>query len=523
MGDDDKVSAGQGAAVPLVLDSYGRLSKVPETGELEKVEDQHADNRSVIDRAGGVLGLELSDGLSAWKKGVRRPGWERLLERVQAGVSDGCVVWHTDRLFRQPPDLEKLIELAENGYKVYSARGERDLADPDDRFILRIEVAHAARSSDDTSRRIKRRFETFRKQGRTTGGPRRFGFPGKDATWTPGKKQTEADRPEVSAELVATERQALRDAAKLLLSEDGSMGKVVDLWNAAGVRTAAGREWVHASATATMQRPALGGYVAHNGIVAGRMEGEPILDQRTYDRLQAMFAGRKRGRVAGQSHVGTGILRCGVCGRKLTARTVTGKTYPDETVRATYFCAKQRRGCGRVFIDRRAVDAELLTFTVERLSDERHTSELAELKTRAHERLAAVRAEIEDVEKLQAGLSARVGARKMTLDAFDVANEPLVADLARLIAERDTLSAGVPEGPTEAASAATLVAEWNGGDVAEKRGMLTRAIGADRLTVLPGSRTGKRVFDRTRLKLLTPEAFAKLVAGWNATQLAGGP
>jgi hypothetical protein len=29
----------------LVLDSYGRLSKVPEKGELEKVDDQHADNR----------------------------------------------------------------------------------------------------------------------------------------------------------------------------------------------------------------------------------------------------------------------------------------------------------------------------------------------------------------------------------------------------------------------------------------------------------------------------------------------
>lgn len=96
----------------MVLDSYGRLSKVPETGELEKVETQHADNAKVIERAGGMLGMELSDGLSAWKRTVRRPGWERLLDRVKSGESDGCVVWHTDRLFRQPRDLEALIELA---------------------------------------------------------------------------------------------------------------------------------------------------------------------------------------------------------------------------------------------------------------------------------------------------------------------------------------------------------------------------------------------------------------------------
>jgi hypothetical protein len=44
------------------------------------------------------LGLELSDGLSAWKREVRRKDWERLLARVQLGASDGCVVWPTDRL-----------------------------------------------------------------------------------------------------------------------------------------------------------------------------------------------------------------------------------------------------------------------------------------------------------------------------------------------------------------------------------------------------------------------------------------
>jgi hypothetical protein len=38
---------------------------------------------------GGTLGEPLSDGLSAWKKGVRRKGWERLLERVESGESDG--------------------------------------------------------------------------------------------------------------------------------------------------------------------------------------------------------------------------------------------------------------------------------------------------------------------------------------------------------------------------------------------------------------------------------------------------
>lgn len=74
-----------------------------EAGDEGAGEDQYpvGDNRKVIDREGARIGEELSDGLSAWKKDVRRPGWEKLLERVKQGLSDGIVVWHTDRLFRQ--------------------------------------------------------------------------------------------------------------------------------------------------------------------------------------------------------------------------------------------------------------------------------------------------------------------------------------------------------------------------------------------------------------------------------------
>jgi site-specific DNA recombinase len=162
-----------------VYDSYGRLSGVPKTGELEKIEDQWSDNQVVIDRLGGVLGAALSDGLSAWNRTVRRPGWEKLLERVEAGEPAGIVVWHTDHPFRQPRDLEALIELGDHGFLVASAHGARDLSDADDRFILRIEVAHAARSSDDMSRRIKRRFQKLRANGQRTDGARPFGIPGR--------------------------------------------------------------------------------------------------------------------------------------------------------------------------------------------------------------------------------------------------------------------------------------------------------------------------------------------------------
>src|SRR4051794_5248884 len=105
--------------------------------------------------------------------------------------------------------------------------------------------------------------------------------------WTPSKGEMNADRPDVRAELGETERQAIRDGAALLLSEDGSASKVAKLWNAAGVFSVYGLPWVDATVLATLKRPALGGYLVHGGKVVGKLEGEPILTQRTHDRLQA--------------------------------------------------------------------------------------------------------------------------------------------------------------------------------------------------------------------------------------------
>jgi DNA invertase Pin-like site-specific DNA recombinase len=316
------------AAVP-VYDSYARLSKNPTTGEYEKIETQLSDNRLVIERLGGVLGRELEDGLSAWKRNVRRPGWEELLERVQSGQSNGIVVWHTDRLFRQPRDLEKLIELADKGFTVASARGTRDLSDPDDRFILRIEVAHAARSSDDMSRRVKRRLRTFKETGRSTGGGRAFGWPGRDRRWTPGPEETEEDRPMVSDELVEREREAMRQGTDALLAGISDRAIAKD-WNSQSLRTVTGLTFQHVAIKKTLLRPKNAGLIEDDdGTLIGSLPGEPIIAVEKFERLRAKYAARGRGRVAGEvgpGYIGSGVLTCGEpsCGYKIKVRNGDG-------------------------------------------------------------------------------------------------------------------------------------------------------------------------------------------------------
>jgi DNA invertase Pin-like site-specific DNA recombinase len=497
-----------------VYDCYARLSWKPDTGDLEKIEDQWEDCRGQVERLGGVLGKRLDDGASAWKKGAKRPGWDELLARLRSGVSDGVMVWNTDRLLRAGRDLEALIDLGDKGYRVASATGEYDLSDSDHRFILRIKVAQAEKESDDKSRRIKRRFQGKRERGVPHPTARRFGFPGRDLTWAPGEGQTGEDRPEVSAAVVRRERAALRAGTRDVVA-GVSWCAVAGSWNEAGLRTAHGREWVAVTVRSVLGRGINAGLIEHDGVVCARLPGKPIVDPESFGLLRALLVGRRRGRVAGDRSLGSGIVRCGLCDTPLSINGGGASvTYADGALRRQYRCNPQRRGCGKLSADMRGVDRELETFVVDTMCDRGYAESIALARSRVRERLVAVREQIAKIEGLQTALSVRLGALEIEVDAFDAGNRPLVASLKKLKTERDELTGGVPDGPARAMTRREAQAQWDAADIVEKRAMARTALGRRTMVVDPVGRHG-RGFDRTRVRIkqpATPAAPTVLVA-----------
>jgi DNA invertase Pin-like site-specific DNA recombinase len=98
----------------------------------------------------------VDNGASAWKRNRKRPGWDALMAAARRGEIRHIVCYHEDRALRQPRDLEELLSVSdEYGIMLYGRANARDLQNPDDRYALRIEIAHACRSSDDTSRRLQ--------------------------------------------------------------------------------------------------------------------------------------------------------------------------------------------------------------------------------------------------------------------------------------------------------------------------------------------------------------------------------
>ncbi len=276
-----------------------------------------------------MVGEYLDDGLLAWKTGVRRKGFETLLERARSGVTQGIAVWHVDRLFRQPRDLERLIDLADHGFRVISSHGSRDLSDPDDRFSLRIEVAHAARSSDDTSRRIRRRQQRYREEGRPVGGAPGFGFPRRQRA-PAGTARVDSvrrpdggsdggggvERPMVAAERVEAERRALREAVAGLLAGVTNQSQIARAWNTAGLLTASGQRWTSDAVRETLLRPVLGGRVEYDGELISRMPGGPLIAERAWLRLRALIESRRRGRPHSQRYLASGCCTAAGVGRR---------------------------------------------------------------------------------------------------------------------------------------------------------------------------------------------------------------
>jgi len=406
-----------------------------------------------------------------------------------------------DRLFRQPRDLERLIDLADHGFRVISSHGSRDLSDPDDRFILRIEVAHAARSSDDTSRRIKRRHQKYREEGRFTGGRPGFGFDRLDKTWKPGDGQTETDRPRVPAGQLAAERRALRDAVSGLLSGLTNQSAIARTWNAAGLLTTEGQEWVNNSVRDTLLRPTIAGRIEYQGELVSRLPGEPIIEERAWLRLKAKIDGRRRGRPISDRYLATGLIRCGRCGKTMNGQ-VARQTH-DTNPRYRYGCNGQRGGCG-LTIDMPRTDTELRALTIARLSDSRYARAIAAARAQVSARMAALTAEIDQIEAVQSALAERVGRREMSLADFEKSSGFLRADLEPLLAERDALSSGSIEGPTEVLTSVDVARQWDQAETTtERRAMLADAIGTDHVRILPSPPgPGQRRFNPDRIVLV---------------------
>jgi site-specific DNA recombinase len=267
---------------------YVRISDDP-SGQRAGVERQRSDCAELIRRRGwGDEPRVYEDNdVSAWKRNVVRPSWVLMLAELHE--ASALVAYNLDRLLRQPRDLEALLDrCVEVGLsRVATLEGDLDLSTHDGQLQARILAAVAKKSSDDTSRRVKRALRDRAERGAWTGSRPPFGYELVDGALALGPH----------ADIV-------RDVAARLIDGE-SLTSIVRSCTVEGAPTTR-RGW-----RVLLLSPSLTGRTR-----AGSRGWEPILDDTTAANLRAAIEERRPALV----HDGrrrnwlVGILECGACG-----------------------------------------------------------------------------------------------------------------------------------------------------------------------------------------------------------------
>jgi DNA invertase Pin-like site-specific DNA recombinase len=326
---------------------YCRIS-LARHGDQVKVERQEGDCRTLCERLGwDVEYVFVDNNKSAWQRDRKRPGWDAMLACIERDEVDAIVVYHGDRLIRQPWDLELLLRLAdEKRIQLASPIGTRNLNSADDRFILRIEAAQACRESDNTSRRALRGQQARVEAGRPAqGGTRSFGY---DRDMTIRK-----DEAEVIQEM----------ASRILAGE--KVYRLVGELAERGVVTPVGNRWERSGFQRMLQRPDLAGLVSHRGVVVKPGPWKPILEREVWETLQVVLRERSDAHPQRDAHryLLSSLAKCNSCDRGLTGQT-TSRGFE------VYRCPNAK--CTkRVSRNREHLDEYVIAFVMQRLSDSR--------------------------------------------------------------------------------------------------------------------------------------------------------
>lgn len=459
--------------MPKAAAIYARISSDP-TGAQLGVKRQIDDCQELAERRGWpVRDVYVDDDRSAWS-GKARPEYRRMLGDIESGDVDAVVVWHLDRLHRQPRELEAFFDACDAAglTDLASVSGQVDLASHDGRFMARILGAVAKKESDDKSRRIRRKHLELAQSGAWKGGGSRpFGYL--------------ADRVSVNP----AEAPFVREAVARVLAGD-SLRSVAASFNDRGVLTTQGHQWTISALHRVLVSARISGQREHHGEIIGPAQWAAIITPDETARLRAYLSdpARKTGR-APRLYLLAGLLRCSHCGAVLVARR-------NNLGARRYICAKGpgHTGCGRLVITAEPVEALIQEAVLYRLD----TPELAAALrgeaakddewARSASALDGDRAQLEE-------LATAYGEKQITFPEYLAARKPIEAriEAAKRHLSRTTQTTAIAD---YVGDSAALRDRWSELPIARQRAVVASVL--DRATIGPAVR-GRNLFDPGRV------------------------
>jgi len=337
---------------PIRAVIYCRIS-LASHGDQVKVKRQEKLCRRLAKRLGWeVIHVYCDNNRSAWQRNRKRPDWDAMLAAIEHGDADAVIVYHGDRLIRQPWDLEKLLVLVEGkGIHLASPSGTRNLDNADDRRILRIDAANACAEADRISQRTRDAHMDRAERGvkKHRGGMRPYGY-------------------KRSGKIVEEEAEHYRDAVSRVLAGE-SMRSIVHGWNQQGVLTSQGNPWSVGTLRLVLRNPRYAGLSAYKGEIVGVGKWNPIIERETWEALQATL-GAIHDRYAKPGHSSTSKYLLTYIAFHAACGSVMQMKHNGKVTNVSYSCSDTH--CqARVTRNMANVDEFVINAVLARLADPR--------------------------------------------------------------------------------------------------------------------------------------------------------
>ena len=360
---------------------YARLSDEGEA-DITGIDRQIEDGIDYARRHGGKrVQIYVDDGISAYKRGLRREAFERMLLDI-AAQKPPCgpvVAWKVERLARQSSDAERLLEVL-RFYKdpphavCYTINDGGDTSTSSGRFMFRAFVQFGTWESESIAARVKRAHRAAIERGGYTGSPPAYGH--RDGTqWH---------------EVEPIEAAYLREAADKLVAGN-SVGSIIRDWTSRGILTRNGNGWQHHAWIKIITSPRMAGLRQVRGVITrgeaedGRSLIAPILDEATWLEVCRILQDptRRPAHPGGGEprHLLTGLMRCGavsddtgvMCMAPLKAKGYSNKGTDGGTY-WTYSCVRDAyhmSNCAKIHIKGAPTDTFIEGLVLAALADPR--------------------------------------------------------------------------------------------------------------------------------------------------------
>lgn len=471
--------------------AYVRISE-DRTDEEAGVDRQREDCLALCARQNlGVPEVFMDNDISAFLN-KKRPGYEALIERVKLGPSR-LVVWHVDRLYRRPRELEDLIDLVESHpIRIEAVMGGAfDLNTHEGRLMARQLVAIASYESGHKADRIRRANRQKAERGDWHGAAK-FGY-GTGGVLIPDEAAVVR---EMADRFLAG--QSLRSITVWLNEESGVPSPkagtgTLGVWHATTVKS------ILTSARISGQRAyepgRKNGESSTGREILGPGNWQAIITPSETARIRAMLGSPDRRVSASSRRLLSTIATCGRCGAGLMSGTNPGGTNPSH--RRRYVCKREngRPERGGLSVAAEPLEELVQEAVIVRLSratmPSMDTADSDPQVAGALQRIVDTKLRLEELSQdyVDGVISrAEMQAARSAAQNSIMKAERVLGRLSRAAAFR-----GIPIGDEVA-----LRAAWHDWSIPQRRAILAALI--DTLVVSPSPRNGSR-FNPDRIEL----------------------